>query len=355
MAWLTVTSGRDIFGRWRAARARDATRRITVIALGIGTSHTPMLSMTAASWERWGARDVGRSDLLDGDGLPVTYDALVERAPAGLDTQIDVSVYAAKLQRTNAALDELAVRIAEARLDVMVVVGDDQNEQLGAENLPPVLVYHGDTLRNTHAEVRDGAAPEIAELTRGYHEPDGDVDYPVDAELALRLIGFLLDHNFDVASSARLPRPGAEGHALQFPHRRLLGRDLPVVPVLLNTYLPPTQPRAARCYDLGVELAAAIESIGDEKRVGFLASGGLSHFVVQPDWDRCFLDALVAGDRDYLRSIPEAQLQSGTSEAKNWITVAGACAGLHFTELDYVPGYRTPAGTGTGMAFGVWQ
>jgi hypothetical protein len=326
-----------------------------VIALGVGTSHTPMLSMTAASWARWGARDVGRSDLLDGAGRSVTYDALVERAPATLVAELDVNVCAAKLERTNAALDELAVRITGARLDVMVVVGDDQNEQLGAENLPPVLVYHGETLRNTHAEVADGAPPEISELMRGFHEPDRDVDYPVDSELALGLIGFLLDHGFDVAASARLPRPGAEGHALQFPHRRLLGRELPVVPLLLNTYLPPTQPRAARCYDLGVELAVAVKAIAGEKRVGFLASGGLSHFVVQPDWDRCFLDAVAVGDSDYLRSIPEAQLQSGTSESKNWITVAGACAGLRFTELEYIPGYRTPAGTGTGMAFGVWE
>jgi hypothetical protein len=135
----------------------------------------------------------------------------------------------------------------------------------------------------------------------------------------------------------------------------LLGRDLPVVPVLLNTYLPPTQPRAARCYDLGLMLATAVEAVGGGRRVGFLGSGGLSHFVVQPDWDRRFLDALAAGDSDYLRSIPEAQLQSGTSEAKNWIAVAGACTGLRFTELDYIPGYRSRAGTGTGMAFGVWE
>ncbi len=326
-----------------------------MIALGIGTSHTPMLSMTAASWARWGARDVGRSDLLDGAGQPVTYDALVERTLANVVAELDVGVCAAKLERTNAALDELAGRIADAHLDVMVVVGDDQNEHLGAENLPPMLVYHGETLRNTRAEVADDAPPEIRELKRGFYEREEDFDYPVDSELALGFIGFLLDHGFDVAASARLPRPGAEGHALQFPHRRLLGRDLPVVPLLLNTYLPPTQPRAARCYDLGVQLAAAVEAIGGEKRVGFLASGGLSHFVVQPEWDRCFLDALEIGDSTYLRSIPESQLQSGTSESKNWITVAGACAGLRFTELDYVSGYRTPAGTGTGMAFGVWE
>ena len=236
----------------------------------------------------------------------------------------------------------------------MVVVGDDQNEHLGVENMPPVLVYHGETLRNTRAAVPDGAPREIVELTEGYYELDGDVDYPVDAVLACEMIDHLLDHGFDIATSVRLPRERAEGHALQFPHRRLLGRDLPIVPVLLNTYLPPSQPRAGRCYDLGVAMATAVRAVGGRRRVGFLASGGLSHFVVMPEWDRSFLNALARDDKAYFRSIPEAQLQSGTSESKNWIAVAGACSGMAFEEVDYVPGYRTPAGTGTGMAFGLW-
>jgi 3-O-methylgallate 3,4-dioxygenase len=314
-----------------------------------------MLCMTPSSWARWGARDEAKTDLVDGAGRPVTYAALVERAPAALKAEQAEEVFATKLARTGAALDALAARIDAEALDAMIVVGDDQAEHLGPENLPPVLVYHGPTLRNSRAEVSPDAPPEIAELIRGYHEPDADVDYPVDVELALGLIDHLLDHGFDVATSARLPRPRAEGHALQFPHRRLLRPELPVVPVLLNTYMPPSQPRAARCFDLGVALAAAVESTARDRRIGFLASGGLSHFVVQPEWDRRFLDALAAGDRGYLRSIPESELQSGTSESKNWITVAGACAGLRFAEIDYVPGYRTPAGTGTGMAFGVWE
>ncbi len=326
-----------------------------MIALGIGTSHTPMLAMSAPSWTRWGARDVGRTDLLDGAGRSVTYDALVQRNRSLVEAELHEDAYIAKLCRTNAALDALARRIVDARLDVMVVVGDDQDEHFGIDNLPPIVVYHGATLRNTRVEPDDGAPPEIVELRHGYFEPDDDVDYPVDVDLAEGVIGFLLDHGFDVASSARLPKPRAEGHALQFPHRRLLGRGLPIVPVLLNTYFPPTQPRAARCYDLGVQIAAAVEAVGNGKRVGCLASGGLSHFVVQPEWDRFFLDALAAGDFHALRSIPEEHLQSGTSESKNWITVAGACADLRFREVDYVPCYRTPAGTGTGAAFGIWE
>ena len=328
---------------------------MATVALGIGTSHTPMLAMSAKSWERWGARDSAKTDLRDDAGTPVTYDELVRRQGGALGGELLHDVFADKIARTEAALRALADRVAAAKLDAMVVVGDDQDEHLGAENLPPVLIYHGATLRNTRADLPPGSPQEIVELMAGYYEPDGDVEYPVDKDLAERMIDYLLDHGFDVATSARLPRDRAEGHALQFPHRRILPRDLPVVPVLLNTYMPPAQPRAARCFDLGAAMAAAVESVPDGSRIGFLASGGLSHFVVMPDWDRKFLDALATRDAGYLRSIPECQLQSGTSESKNWIAVAAACTRLSFAEVDYVPGYRTHAGTGTGMAFGVWS
>lgn len=328
---------------------------MATVALGIGTSHTPMLSMSAESWHRWGARDKDKTDLRDAAGTPVSFDELVARHDGALAHELSPSVFAAKIVRTKAALHALADRVAGAGLDAVVVVGDDQDEHLGVENLPPLLVYHGETLRNTKAAPPSGAPQEIVELTEGYYELDGDVDYPVDSTLAGQIIDYLLDNGFDVATSSRLPRERAEGHALQFPHRRILPRDLPVVPVLLNTYLPPAQPRAARCYDVGVAMAAAAKAVGGAKRVAFLASGGLSHFVVMPEWDRRFLDALARSDIEYLRSIPEVQLQSGTSESKIWIAVAGACAQLRFEEIDYVPGYRTPAGTGTGMAFGVWS
>jgi hypothetical protein len=36
------------------------------------------------------------------------------------------------------------------------------------------------------------------------------------------------------------------------------------------------------------------------------------------------------------------------------MAVAGACDHLAFEVIDYVPGYRTAAGTGTGLAFASW-
>jgi len=40
-----------------------------------------------------------------------------------------------------------------------------------------------------------------------------------------------------------------------------------------------------------------------------------------------------------------------SSEIRNWIRVAGAVEPLNLAWIGYVPGYRTPALTGTGLGF----
>ena len=50
-----------------------------------------------------------------------------------------------------------------------------------------------------------------------------------------------------------------------------------------------------------------------------------------------------------------AQLESGNSEIRNWIATAGAVEHLAMKLVDYVPCYRSEAGSGVGMAFAVWQ
>jgi hypothetical protein len=98
-----------------------------------------------------------------------------------------------------------------------------------------------------------------------------------------------------------------------------------------------------------------VESWPQDARVAVIASGGLSHFVVDEELDRRVLDALVARDPGPLRAIPRKNLRSGTSEILNWITAAGALENLRASVVDYVPGYRSPAGTGAGMAFAYWK
>ena len=69
------------------------------------------------------------------------------------------------------------------------------------------------------------------------------------------------------------------------------------------------------------------------------------------------LDALRDGDKDTLVDEPNIMFRSGSSETKNWITVAGILSqtSLEMDLLDYVPCYRSEAGTGSGMAFATWS
>ena len=77
--------------------------------------------------------------------------------------------------------------------------------------------------------------------------------------------------------------------------------------------------------------------------------------MVLEDLDRAVLAGLAGGDGAALGQLPADMLRSGTSETLNWITAGGALGGLSFDLLDYIPAYRSPAGTGVGMAFATWN
>ena len=177
-----------------------------------------------------------------------------------------------------------------------------------------------------------------------------------NSQLGLHLIERLIEQGFDVSQSRRLSKEHGEGHAFGFVHRRMMtDHVIPIVPVALNTYFPPNQPRPRRCYELGKAIRTAVRSANSGERVGILASGGLSHFTVDEDLDRAVLDACKRNDGDALSKIPVEKLNSGSSEIRNWITAAGAAAHLKNEWQEYVPCYRSAAGTGCGMGFAVWQ
>jgi len=124
---------------------------------------------------------------------------------------------------------------------------------------------------------------------------------------------------------------------------------------MLNTYFPPNVPRPGRCYDVGAAIGRAIERFPGPERVGIVASGGLSHFVVDEELDRTVLQAFRDHDDATLRAVRPAALRSGNSEILNWIMTAGAVPHLDVAWTDYVPVRRTPAGTGIGLAFMTWS
>ena len=130
---------------------------------------------------------------------------------------------------------------------------------------------------------------------------------------------------------------------------------VPIVPICINTYYPPNQPTPRRCYRLGRAIRAAVESYPQDARIGIIGSGGLSHFVVDEELDRGLLDLLRKKDAAAIEALPREKLNSGSSEIRNWICVAGAVEHLSLEWWHYEPGYRTPAGTGTGLGFALWS
>ena len=91
--------------------------------------------------------------------------------------------------------------------------------------------------------------------------------------------------------------------------------------------------------------------------MALIASGGLTHFVVDEELDRRVLAALDPLDTAAYEAMPESWFQGNTAEIKSWLVVAAAMkeAGLHVDLREYTACYRTPAGTGSGMGFVAWS
>jgi hypothetical protein len=76
---------------------------------------------------------------------------------------------------------------------------------------------------------------------------------------------------------------------------------------------------------------------------------------VDEEIDRRAMTAMEQHDEETIVSLPVERLQSGTSEIRNWIAAYGAVEGMEMDVYDYVPCYRTPAGTGCAMGFAAGQ
>ena len=325
------------------------------LVLGIGTSHTPMLNAPAEDWPRFYERDSKRTNLLDTEGRLTSYEEQLKHAPAGITAEITPERMQARHRAVEGAMARLGDFLREARLDTLIVVGDDQDELYHPDNMPGMLIYYGETIPNVPLGA-DFKGPEWARrATARWYEEKEPRDYPVDASLARHLIDALIDREFDIAASAATPKGEGEGHAIGFVHKRIMKEIVPIVPVCINTYYPPNQPTPRRCYKLGQAIRAAVEGYPGDKRVGIVGSGGLSHFVVDEALDRGFIDMMRRNDAGSIQALPREKLNSGSSEIRNWICVAGAVEHLSLEWSLYEPGYRTPAGTGTGLGFAFWS
>lgn len=328
------------------------------IVLGLGSSHTPMLLASDETLPRFQETDQ-RIKHRDREGQPVTYAELLEKADPKMADMVAPVELVARQNKARAAGAHLSKVLNSAKLDALFVMSDDQDEAYLEDNRPTFAIYYGETILNSneqHEQYHKRFPEWYVQNRQGFFEDSKPRAYPVDSKLALHTIEHLMDNGFDPASSKRMREGEGEGHGMAYVHRRLMdaANPIPIVPVFLNTYFPPNQPRPRRCYALGQAIRKAVESYPGNGRVGIIASGGLSHFLVDEDFDRAILKACADKDAAFLANLPRNKLHSGSSEILNWVGVAGACEHLDLNWFEYVPGYRTPAGTGTGLSFASW-
>ena len=356
------------------------------IVLGLATSHTPMLTLPANLWSSYAKNDARNPELaFPPHGVVMPYqDALDSVTPEVRAKFRDGAAFPAQAEACQRALDELSSTLRAVSPDVTVIIGDDQDEWFFEDNMPALSVYWGESAPLIPRTLPPGSrdADVIEAIRRGY----GDVpmDVPVASGFGRYLIEYLIEHDFDVAHMRYVkqpyggrvarryptkqgeldyvrdtaPREQGLPHAFSFIVKRLFdNKPGAILPVFQNTCYLPNQPTPRRSFAIGEAIAAAVEEWKDPASVAVIASGGLSHFVVDEELDRTLLGALERNDAAALRAIPRHRLHSAGSETLNWVALGGAMqqARLKMELLDYVPVYRTPAGTGGGWAFARWR
>src|SRR5688572_576696 len=334
------------------------------IVLGIWTTHGPQLSTTPEQWMLRVPADRARKHWFK--GTLHSFDELVEMRRN--ENLVERSALEAR-NRNHAACQVAIARVAEiwkeVRPDVCVVFGNDQRELVLPEMQPAYTVYHGESFWNGPlSKERSATLPPGIVEAEWANRPKERTEYRGLPDLAALLIERGLDSGWDFAASSEWPDHASPHHHLGTPHafayilRRVMeDHAVPMLPIITNTFFPPNQPRPWRYFELGQLMHQVLTEWKRDVRVAVFGSGGMSHFVINEDFDNALFKAIENRDAAYLRAIPPNLMHDGTSELLNWVSASGCLfqTSLSGKVIDYVPCYRSEAGTGTAQGFVVWK
>jgi protocatechuate 4,5-dioxygenase beta chain len=305
------------------------------VVLGLASSHAPNMFAPAEAWPA-----IHRS-LTKG---------LVQPPEFALETEDVVRGYIARIEKAFGALRD---RVAAARLDLLIIIGDDQTEVFTKALNPAVAIFTG-----------TGASGSTSLIWMGQKLEDNHITIRSNAEVGKSILAGLMKHGFDPASVEEVRATGKPagglGHAFSR-IARMLQTDqtgLPTLPIFVNCYHVP-QPSAERCYAFGRALRDVLER--RPERIGLYGSGGLSHCPMGPraGWideplDRWVLERIERGEGEELKSLftfDSDTLRGGTGEIRAWIAVAGAFHRHKAAIIDYIPARHGV----TGLGFAAWD
>ena len=218
-----------------------------------------------------------------------------------------------------AAMRQLGKLLDETRPDVLLICASDHMETFFLRTVPTFAVM-----------ASDRATAAFAGKTW---------DPPIHQVFAEALLEQLIRRDFDMAFSQEADL----GHSFAAIFEWILeGRSIPVVPLFVNTYLPPL-PTPRRCAALGRAIAEIVAS--RPERVAVLASGGMSHYpgtsrYYEPayDFDRWCIQELENSHEDsFLNLTPEQLDEVGNTEMLPWAIALGAAGKQHMELLSYQP------------------
>ena len=317
------------------------------IVLGLASARSPMVNFPPERWSALGENDKASTRLRRGDGQLVSYDKLLASASPTIAEGLTSEVWERQYAAAQRSVLDVADTLLEVDPDIVLMMGDYQEVFIDGANRPGIMVYRGSAFP-TYVAATDPAKPVTS------------LGQPVAVGLAEHIIRSLVDQEFDVADSAALSllesNGGKGGHEFGWAYNRLMAsHPRPIVPFILNVHYPPNTPSPKRLYEFGRAVRRAVQSWSGNERVAVIGTGGLSVGVLEEELDRSILAAMGSKDIDALGELNRDRLQGPTGETLLYIATAGAAEHLKMDVLEYIPGYRSPAGTGCGMAFVRWQ
>ncbi|MDA1035407.1 MAG: hypothetical protein O3B65_00830 [Chloroflexi bacterium] len=322
------------------------------VVLGFGSSHAPQLRLRADKWPAMIEKD--------SKDPRFNYQEVLRRAKPDMESELTPEVMKLRDESNHRALGILRAKLEEAKPDAIVVLGDDQHEQFFENNMPMFSVYRGASLPIRERKCMGDAKLQSAWQNTTWNQSADtarEMDHPAAPEFAEHMIQSLVENGFDIATSNSLREEVGVGHAFSFLYQYIMPEaEIPVLPVTLNAFYPPNQPTPRRAFQLGEAVREAIDSWAPDMRIAVMASGGLSHFIIDEELDHEALDAMARRDEEALAALDRDRMMVlGTTEIVNWIGLSGAMTNEKMTLVDYVPCYRTPAGTGCAMGFAYWE
>ena len=108
------------------------------VVIGIGTSHSPQLSIP-----REGLGSPAKKDETD---PRLDYPALLKRQSRDWLGELTPEKFRERDEACLKAVKNLGDALQKANADIAVVFGDDQQEQFHDENMPMFAIYHGKSL-----------------------------------------------------------------------------------------------------------------------------------------------------------------------------------------------------------------